>query len=194
VDPWVQALRLSADTGATFSTVSTLDPSALLAVPQGGVLVGTDTTGIHLFTDNGDSVGKLNEGLTELHIHSFALDSSGYVYAGTNHGVWRRPVSDLVVSVNPMANRVPQEFFLNQNYPNPFNPSTTIRYGLPVRSHVTLSIFNTLGQQVATLVQGEQEAGYHEAVFDASGLASGVYLYRLQVGDFVQTKKLVLVH
>jgi hypothetical protein len=82
---------------------------------------------------------------------------------------------------------------LYQNYPNPFNPSTTIRYGLPSRSHVTLTVFNTLGQQVATLVQGEQEAGYHEAVFDASGLASGVYLYRLQAGDFVASRKLILV-
>ena len=84
-------------------------------------------------------------------------------------------------------------YALLQNYPNPFNPSTTIRYGLPSRSHVTLTVFNTLGQQVAALVQGEQEAGYHEAVFDAAGLSSGVYLYGLTAGDFVQTRELVLV-
>ena len=88
---------------------------------------------------------------------------------------------------------LPHEFLLQQNYPNPFNPSTTIRYGLPSRSHVTLAVFNTLGQQVATLVQGEQEAGYHDVHFDASGLASGVYLYRLQAGDFVQSLKLTLL-
>jgi hypothetical protein len=76
---------------------------------------------------------------------------------------------------------LPESFRLYQNYPNPFNPSTTIRYGLPGRSHVTLAVFNTLGQRVAVLQEGEQEAGYHESVFDASGLASGVYLYRLQV-------------
>jgi hypothetical protein len=58
---------------------------------------------------------------------------------------------------------------------------------------VTLTVFNTLGQQVATLVQGEQEAGYHELQFDASGLASGVYLYRLQAGSYVETRKLILV-
>ncbi len=89
------------------------------------------------------------------------------------------------------AGELPSGFALLQNYPNPFNPSTTIRYGLPTRSHVTLTVFNTLGQQVATLVEGEQEAGFHEAVFDASGLASGVYLYRLQTGDFVETKRLL---
>ena len=98
------------------------------------------------------------------------------------------------VSVEPVRSVVPFAFSLGQNYPNPFNPSTTIRYGLPSRSHVTLTVFNTLGQQVAILVQGEQEAGFHEAVFDASVLASGVYVYRLQSGETILSRKMVLVH
>jgi len=89
--------------------------------------------------------------------------------------------------------RVPTQFVIQQNYPNPFNPSTTIRYGLPHKSNVSLVVYNPLGQQVATLVQGEQEAGYHEVRFDGSGLSSGVYFYRIQVGDFVQTRKLLLI-
>ncbi len=86
----------------------------------------------------------------------------------------------------------PTSFGLNQNYPNPFNPSTAIRYALPQRSYVTLTVFNTLGQRVATLVNGEVEAGYHEVKFDASGIASGVYFYRIQAGDVTQTRKLCL--
>jgi hypothetical protein len=82
---------------------------------------------------------------------------------------------------------------LLQNYPNPFNPSTTISYGLPQRSQVTLSVFNTLGQQVAQLVNGDMEAGYHEVKFDGGKLASGVYLYRMQAGRYVETKMLLLV-
>ena len=88
---------------------------------------------------------------------------------------------------------VPGTFCLYQNYPNPFNPSTTIRYTLRAQAHVTLSVFNTLGQQVAVLQNSEQDAGYHEVKFGGSGLASGVYFYRIRAGDFIQTKRLSLL-
>ena len=84
-------------------------------------------------------------------------------------------------------------FLLVQNYPNPFNPSTTICYGLPNRSHVLLTIFNTLGQQVALLQNGDQDAGSHEVKFDGSHLGSGVYFYRIQAGSLVQTRRLLLI-
>jgi len=98
-----------------------------------------------------------------------------------------------VVGVADRTMDLPASATLGQNYPNPFNPSTTIRYGLPSRSHVTLAIFNTLGQQVATLVEGEMEAGYHEVAFDASGLSSGVYFYRITAAGFMETKRLMLL-
>jgi hypothetical protein len=88
---------------------------------------------------------------------------------------------------------LPGTFRLEQNYPNPFNPSTTIRYGLPAGAHMTLSVSNALGQTVVTLVNGVQEAGYHEVKFDGTGLSSGVYFYRIQAGSFTQTKKLLLL-
>jgi len=97
------------------------------------------------------------------------------------------------VEKGPDQSMIPEEFSLAQNYPNPFNPSTTIRYTLPQRSYVTLTVFNTLGQHVATLVNGDIDAGYHEAIFSAAGLASGVYFYRLQAGDFVQTRKILSI-
>lgn len=82
---------------------------------------------------------------------------------------------------------------LFQNFPNPFNPSSTIRYGLPSRSYVTLTVFNTLGQKVAQLINEEMEAGYHEVKFDGSKLASGIYFYRLQAGSYAETKRLLLL-
>jgi hypothetical protein len=93
----------------------------------------------------------------------------------------------------PHLGKFPVSYQVLQNYPNPFNPTTTIRYGLPQRSSVTLSVYNTLGEQVATLVDGNQDAGYHEAKFDGSNLASGVYFYRIHAGSFIQSKKLLLL-
>jgi|GEM_PF-839519 len=99
---------------------------------------------------------------------------------------------DDVTSVADLS-EIPAEYTLHQNYPNPFNPSTVIRYGLSQQSPVTLTVYNILGQQVAGLVNEVQAAGNYEVTFDASHLPSGVYVYRLQAGGFVEAKKLVLV-
>jgi hypothetical protein len=87
----------------------------------------------------------------------------------------------------------PTEFSLGQSYPNPFNPSTNIRYGLPQKGFVRLEVFSTLGQRVATLVDEQEDAGYHEVAFNASGLASGAYFYSITAGDYHASKRLVLL-
>jgi hypothetical protein len=159
---------------------------------EGGVFVSTDN-GANWTPVSGDKVPDPTRKVPAV-IHGLAVDDA-YLYAGERRtGVWRRPLSELVTSVALKAPvGVPGETMLNQNYPNPFNPSTTIRYGLSRRSHVSLAVYNTLGQRVTVLQNGEQEAGYHEATFDASYLPSGVYFYRLQAGSDVETRKLCLV-
>ncbi len=87
----------------------------------------------------------------------------------------------------------PKYFSLSQNYPNPFNPSTKIDFTLPASGKVRISVYNQLGQQVATLADGEYSAGAHEINFDGVNLASGVYYYRIVAGSFVQTKKMILL-
>jgi hypothetical protein len=87
----------------------------------------------------------------------------------------------------------PQKFLLLQNYPNPFNPSTTICYSIPCRDFVSLKIFNTMGEEIATLVEADQNAGTYEKVFDASRLPSGVYYTKLQFEGFTNIKKLLLL-
>ena len=88
---------------------------------------------------------------------------------------------------------LPSTFELAQNYPNPFNPATTIEYSLPKAANVLLVIYNLRGAEVARLVDADQQAGYKKVIWNASNVASGVYFYRLRAGDFVQTKKLVLL-
>jgi hypothetical protein len=98
-----------------------------------------------------------------------------------------------VTSAHPSNVTISHDVVLYQNYPNPFNPSTTVRYALPGRSHVTLTVYNPLGQQVATLVNEVQEAGYYDVKFNGEGLASGVYFYRLRAGEYVATDRFVLL-
>ena len=85
----------------------------------------------------------------------------------------------------------PEKYELFQNYPNPFNRSTVIRYGIPERSHVSLTVFNSLGQKITELVNEEREAFFYEITFDASHLPSGIYIYRLQAGAYVESKRML---
>jgi hypothetical protein len=89
--------------------------------------------------------------------------------------------------------KIPTSFALHQNYPNPFNPSTTVLYDLPLMSRVSIKLYNILGQEVATLVDEVQEAGYHRLVFDASALASGAYFYRIVADRFVNVKRMMIL-
>jgi hypothetical protein len=119
-----------------------------------------------------------------------------FTFSSQNIEFWKDTIGMHVseaVGIAQSEDGLPVAFRLGQNYPNPFNPSTTIRYDLPRRAHVSLSVFNTLGQQVASLVEGEEEAGYHEVQFDASQVSSGVYFYRLCAGKYVETKKMLLM-
>ena len=88
---------------------------------------------------------------------------------------------------------IPIEYSISQNYPNPFNPTTTIRFGLPKRSNARLTIYDSLGKEITTLIEKEMEAGYHEIVFDASRLTSGIYFYNLTCGSHVSVKKMLLL-
>jgi subtilisin family serine protease len=98
-----------------------------------------------------------------------------------------------VVNVADRLDGLAGTFTLEQNYPNPFNPLTVIRYGIPEVGYAELSVYNILGQKVKILVNEQHDAGYYEATFDASNLPSGVYIYRLQVGRYVESKKLMLM-
>ncbi len=111
---------------------------------------------------------------------------------GTTH--FNDALQVIVEGVTGVDNKtVSATFTLAQNYPNPFNPSTQIQFALPNASHAKLEIYNGLGERIATLVDEPRPAGYYSEQFDATGLASGLYFYRVQAGDFVATKKLLLL-
>lgn len=109
------------------------------------------------------------------------------------------PVIDHTVYVADIPTQIdkhdtlPAEFTLRQNYPNPFNPVTVIEFGIPQTTDVSLHVYNLLGQRVATLVNEQKSTGWHNVRFDASNLSSGMYIYRIQAGEYVETKKLLLI-
>ena len=121
----------------------------------------------------------------------FFSSSSGT--SGIGEGIYFIYLNSIITSVDSKNVVQPLSYKLYQNYPNPFNPSTTISYQIPVPGKVTLKIYDILGREVTTLVNKEQKAGNYKVNFDASRLASGVYFYRIIAGDFVQTKKMILL-
>jgi hypothetical protein len=105
------------------------------------------------------------------------------------------PVANLLTPVDVREGvEVPMNYALEQNYPNPFNPSTSISFSIPTDQFVTLKVYNILGAEVATLVNGAMATGNHSVTFDASKFSSGIYFYRLEVGGQMLTRKMVLVH
>lgn len=100
---------------------------------------------------------------------------------------------EIATAVAGDESTTPERFVLSQNYPNPFNPGTTIRFDLPRASHVTVTVYDVLGREVATLVNEGKEPGTYAVQWDASGVSSGMYFYRIKAGDIVQTKRMMLL-
>jgi hypothetical protein len=184
---------LSTNSGASWTQTNLQGHGVLsFAVSGSSLFAGAWLGGVFLSTNNGTSWTQVNTGLLDTIATALAISGTN-LFAGTYSGVWRRPLSEMITSVEESEARLPSPFTLGQNSPNPFNPTTTIRYGLLKASHVTLTVYNMLGQQVAQLVDEQHQAGYHDVVFRGDGLASGVYFYRIQAGDFVASKKLLLL-
>jgi photosystem II stability/assembly factor-like uncharacterized protein len=184
----------TANNGTSWTDVSTgLTNTDVWALAVSGTSLFAGTFGgVFLTTTNGTSWTEVNAGLMNTTIRSLAVAGTN-LFVGTDDGVWRRPLSEMTTAVDRLAGELPRDYSLQQNYPNPFNPSTTIKFELPKSSMVRLSVFDILGREVSVLVNERRNAGVHEVKFDAAGLASGVYFYRMQAGSYIETKKLLLV-
>ena len=165
-----------------------------LAASSNNLIAGTNFNGVYYSKDMGNHWKPVNEGLDSL---SDGISSIGiidnYVFAGTESGLWRRPLSE-ITSIERFSPVHPKGFELRQNYPNPFNSVTVISWKLAVDSHVNLSIYNILGQKLTTLVNKRQSAGDYQFEWNAGSLSSGVYIYTLETSrGFKQSRKLILL-
>ncbi|MGH2567419.1 MAG: 5'-nucleotidase C-terminal domain-containing protein [Bacteroidota bacterium] len=142
--------------------------------------LGIPHENVHVFPDT-----------TEFQLLVAYIGASGTIAPSVEGRV--ESVRSTPTSVEDEGHAVPYEFTLEQNYPNPFNPSTTVVFSLPAAGHVTLKVYNILGQEIAALFDGQLPAGRHAIVFDAAGLPSGVYLYQVRSSGKVRTRSMVLM-
>ena len=119
--------------------------------------------------------------------------SSDGLVAVATHGSGVFSANQTVTGIESETSSIPTDYALNQNYPNPFNPSTKIKFNLPSSSNVKLTIYDITGRTVKEVVNQDLAAGVHTVDFNASNLASGTYIYRIQAGSFVQSKKMILL-
>ncbi len=187
----------STNNGTNWTSVNDglTDLHILTLAVNGTNLFAAPGRGVFLSTNNGTS--WIDVGLTAHWANSLAVCGS-YLFAGTGStetgtdgGIWRRALSEIIVSVDNITRETPQGFRLSQSYPNPFNPSTTITFELPKSSAVRLSVYDLLGREVSVLVNERRDAGVYEVTFDGSNLASGVYICRMQVGSFLACRKMI---
>jgi len=186
----------STDDGETWQRINTGLPQYpyifALAATDEGVLYAAHYNDLYRSTNQGGLWELVDSVSVPLTIKSLAQHPNGHLFAATSGvGVYRSTESVTHASDSPDLE--PLTFELYQNYPNPFNPSTRIAYSIPKAGHISLKVFDLLGREVATLMNEIQPAGSQSVTFDGSGLASGIYFYRFQAGDFVTTKKMVLL-
>ncbi len=188
------------DNGASWYSIGLNDkPIMGLAVYENKVIAGVYGEGFYITTDDGTNWYPRNEGLDSIPDNiSDIVIKNGVVFSSFDAAsIWKRNLSDITeIKENPVE--IPTIFSLSQNYPNPFNPTTTIKYSVPKiinnqSSIVNLKIYDILGREIATLVNEEKTPGMYEVEFNAKSLSSGIYFYKLAVGSFTATKKLILL-
>lgn len=194
-----EGIFLSTNFGSSWNAVNTeIVNIAYLAVRDSSVIAfakiaETDPNSLFISHNYGKSWEAFMDGLpTYNDIQGLSISDSSIIL-GTWNGIWYRSLSDIITSVNFRTKDPSQSYLLAQNFPNPFNPSTTIRYALPSSAHVKLTIHDILGREIATLVNDEQSAGWKEVRWNVSGFASGMYLVRMNVNNFTETMKILLM-
>jgi hypothetical protein len=146
-------------------------------------LINTDNLPLEIGRDKPGGTEVFHGKMDDIRIYNRALNQAEVtsLYNG------------LTFVVDHNNSNMPDKFILEQNYPNPFNPTTKIKYSVPLLSNVQVNIFDVLGNEIETLVNAEKTAGNYELIWNAINLPSGVYFYKIRAGDFVQTKKMILL-
>jgi photosystem II stability/assembly factor-like uncharacterized protein len=164
---------------------------ALTSSSTGVIFAGSGTNGdVYQSTDNGNSWTQTNTSFTYGNVYKLFCSSNNYVYCGLLGLILR---SNSPTFIAKISSKLPSNVLLYQNYPDPFNPSTNIKFDIPKSSQVTLTIYDVLGKEVTKLVNEELKPGGYSVDWNGSDYSSGVYFYKLQTGEFAETKRMILI-
>jgi hypothetical protein len=193
-------IYLSTNNGTSWtpSTIATRSFYSF-AVSGNTVFAGSDGYGVYTTTNKGANWIQRNEGfLGNLRVFGLCI-LNGYIYAGSDYSLYRRPLTELI-GINTISEQVPAQYKLEQNYPNPFNPTTKIKFSIPENGKskmengvAVLKVYDVMGKEVATLVNEKLNPGTYETSLNGAALNSGVYFYKLTADRFSETKKMVLI-
>ncbi len=163
-------------------------------ISYGPAIFVTTWSDVYYTTNDGANWNTATSNLSQNGYAAFSSAILGTnIYTGSGPGVWRRPISEMIVGINSNGNEIPSAFSLGQNYPNPFNPSTKLKFEIAKTGNVKIVVFDVLGRQMQTLVNEVLQPGTYNTSFDASMLSSGVYFYRMEAGDFTDVKRFVVL-
>lgn len=188
-------LLVSTNSGNNWEQISEFSTGGIY-VHNNSIYCGTRGSGIFYSSNSGSTWDTINTGITNLFVNCFTIDKEGYIYCGSDSGV-HISNSSITGVENPKV--LPNNFILYQNFPNPFNPATTVSFGLPVDSKVTLTLYNMLGEVVLKNDIGVKASGNHQLQLDLRSKASGVYFYEMEANpvdgskNFRQVKKMILM-
>ena len=168
-----------------------------LAISGNNIFAGTDVSGVYLSTNNGQNWLQKNQGFTNIPTVYSLLIANNYIFAGTDgYSVWRRELAE-IIGIQNISTEIPSAYSLEQNYPNPFNSMTNVKFqlksGMLNGGNAKIIVFDILGKEIKELVNEELSPGTYQVNFDGSNLTSGIYFYRMTAGDFIETRKMILI-
>jgi len=150
-----------------------------------------ENNGVFLSTNSGTSWDSVNSGLHITNVNDVIIAKNGFVFLGTNHGIYRS--NQPITNIEQFESNIYSNYYLSQNFPNPFNPITTINYFIPHPSYVIIKVYDLLGREVKILINNLEHQGLKTIRFNVSDLPSGIYLYKIQAGSFIDFKKMILL-
>lgn len=175
--------------GSIFNTIFTsikyLDINNAVSVGENGKIIKSSNSGINWVQQQSNVTSNLNRVFFVNSLTGWIVGNGGVILKTTTGGV--------TVGINPITTNIPNAYVLEQNYPNPFNPSTSIAWKLPTSEFVTIKIYDENGKEISTLVNESLRAGEYKINFDGDKLASGIYFYCINAGEFINSKRMVLV-